>query len=145
MNGVSFWVAGTPKGQPRQRHFAMKINGKYTARAYTPGTAEEWKSAIAIAAKEAGLAGEQIQGMVWVEMCFFFARPKSHYRANGEVKPGAPKDHTQKPDIDNVVKAALDALTQIGVWRDDSQINNLAARKIWTESNSETLFDIFYE
>lgn len=36
-------------------------------------------------------------------------------------------DH-RKRDIDNLLKASLDALTKAGVWRDDSQIKDLRIR-----------------
>ena len=39
--------------------------------------------------------------------------------------------HTQKPDIDNVVKAILDALKDR--WRDDTQVARLTVDKRWTD------------
>lgn len=141
----SLMVYGEPKGQPRQRHFAIKIGGKYTARAYTPGTAEAWKSAIACAAKETGIADLNHRGPVHVVMIFEFARPKSHYGSGknaNTVKAGAPRRHLGKPDLDNVAKAAMDALTQVGVWHDDSQVERVFMEKIWAEGASKTLFTI---
>jgi Holliday junction resolvase RusA-like endonuclease len=38
--------------------------------------------------------------------------------------------HTKKPDIDNLAKAVMDALNGI-VWKDDSQICELSAVKIY--------------
>jgi len=47
MSQIHFFVSGDPKAQPRIRAFA--INGH--ARVYDPGTAEGWKSLIAVAAR----------------------------------------------------------------------------------------------
>jgi hypothetical protein len=65
-------------------------------------------------------------GPVRVDLCFYFARPKSHFRTGkfaGVLRDDAPKWHTTKPDRDNLEKAVLDALTQVGgFWQDDSQV-----------------------
>lgn len=37
--------------------------------------------------------------------------------------------HTQKPDMDNLIKPILDALSQAGVWADDNQIDTLMGQK----------------
>ncbi len=39
--------------------------------------------------------------------------------------------HAKKPDIDNLVKAVMDAMTFAGVWRDDSLVWNVHATKIY--------------
>lgn len=39
----------------------------------------------------------------------------------------APK--TTRPDLDNLAKLALDAMTAAGYWRDDSQVTELLAAK----------------
>ena len=128
---IAVWIPGIPKGQPRPRAFAR--GGK--ARVFDPGTAEGWKSAIAIAVRDA-IAQDPvptpIDGPVHVELRCYFPRPKTHYTKRG-LRPEAPTFHTSKPDSDNVLKAALDALTQMGLWRDDSQVCSVAVRKTYTE------------
>lgn len=124
---LSFFVPGEPKGQPRPKAFARKFGNKWSARVYDPGMAENWKSQIAIAAK--GTFTEAITGPVRLELFFNMPRPKSHYRSNGELKATAPGWHIVKPDSDNLEKAAMDALTQIGVWLDDSQVCEKLTRK----------------
>ena len=39
------------------------------------------------------------------------------------------KPHTVKPDIDNLVKAVMDALTTAGWWIDDTQVWSLSTSK----------------
>ena len=56
-------------------------------------------------------------------------RPKAHHKANGEIRADAPFHHSKKPDLDNLIKATLDAMTQAGAWRDDSQVSTIRASK----------------
>lgn len=51
------------------------------------------------------------------------------------MKESAPERHTQKPDIDNLIKTTKDSLKGI-VWRDDSQVAEIDAVKFWAEKNS---------
>ena len=120
---IRFTVDGIPKGQPRPRAFAF--NGK--ARVYDAGTAEGWKSLVALSAKP-HLPTQPIEGPILLDIEFFMPRPKSHFRKAG-LKPDAPQFHTGKPDADNLVKAVMDVLTQLGVWRDDAQVGTLRVRK----------------
>ena len=48
------------------------------------------------------------------------------------VKPGAPSNHCVKPDLDNLAKAVLDALTASGCfWNDDGQVSRLLLDKTY--------------
>ena len=133
----SFVVDGDPKGQPRAR--AARV-GKFV-RMYTPATAADFKDRIRAAATAAGLRGKMLQGPLKLEMTARFARPKSHFRSNGDLKPTAPKWHTGKPDYDNVAKCQ-DALTSIGAWRDDSQIAVGYIHKEYSNTFPHTEFKI---
>jgi Holliday junction resolvase RusA-like endonuclease len=128
-------IPGTPKGQPRPRAFARKMgNGKYAARVYDAGTAEGWKSCVAAACKD--LANRKIQDPLGVVLDFYMPRPKAHYRKSGQLSPSAPAIYAQTPDVDNLVKAVLDALTQIGAWGDDSQVIELNTTKKWANDGN---------
>lgn len=117
---------GTPKGQPRPRAFAR--NGR--AAVYDPGTAEGWKSCVAIACQE--IEGKLLMQPLSVTLTFFMPRPKSHFKTSGALKDWAPQFmHDQKPDADNLAKAVLDAITQIRAWGDDDQVCELTVRKYW--------------
>jgi len=123
----AFFAPGIPKGQPRPRAFSR--GGK--ARVYDPGTAEGWKAQVALAAREAGLDGAMLDGPVSVRVDFFMPRPK-------RLKEGAPLDHTGKPDLDNLAKAVLDCLTQIGAWGDDAQVTELAMTKRYAAAGARS-------
>jgi Holliday junction resolvase RusA-like endonuclease len=118
---ITFLVTGEPKAQPRPKAFARKFGAKWQARVYDPGTAEGWKSLIAEAVKP-HLPAVPLDGPLKVTAIFLLPRPKAHYRSNGELKPNAPEWQVSKPDKDNLEKALYDALTQCGLWRDDSQV-----------------------
>lgn len=66
-----------------------------------------------------------------VTLLFFLPRPKGHYKKSGELTKSAPAMHSSKPDIDNLQKAALDALKGI-CWRDDTQIWSISATKSYS-------------
>ena len=121
-----FFAAGTPKGQPRPRAFAHA--GK--VRVYDPGTAEHWKSEIALAARSAGLAGAQLSGPVALTVEFLLPRPK---RLCGKRAEPWRIPHTSRPDVDNCMKSVFDALTVIGAWLDDSQVYECIASKHYVE------------
>lgn len=120
---VSFFAHGDPKGQPRPRAFAR--GGK--ARVFDPGTAEGWKSAVAVAAHPV-LVGNKFSGPLSVEIRCYFRRPKGHSTKRG-LRPNAPLWMTSKPDGDNIAKAVLDALTTLGAWGDDAQCARLVIEK----------------
>ena len=136
MNSIYFHVDGKPMGQPRPRAFARKMGNAFVARVYEGGSAEGWKSEIALAAREF-IPKEKIAGPIHLTLHFFIPRPKSHYGTgkNAKVlKPSAPMYHTSKPDADNLTKAACDALTRIGMWEDDDQVVVWDGRKVYHES-----------
>lgn len=123
------FISGEPKAQPRPRAFAR--NGR--ASVYDPGTAEGWKGLIVTELREH--AGRLESLPVEVRMDFYFPRPKSHYGTgrNADVlKNSAPKSHIKKPDVDNLAKAVMDALSEksgIGLWKDDTQVVKLIISK----------------
>jgi len=132
MKSITFVAYGLPKGQPRPRAFARNMGGgKFAARVYDAGTAEGWKSEVAIAARQF-IPETPLANGLRVYLRFCMPRPKSHYNAKGEVKQNAPKQFTKKPDCDNLAKAVLDALTQVGMWVDDAQIIKLSIDKLYT-------------
>jgi Holliday junction resolvase RusA-like endonuclease len=79
-------------------------------------------------------------GVVAVELCFRFPRPKSHLTSKGLVRPGSPLA-PMRYDLDKLARAANDAMTGI-VYVDDSQIAMLAASKEWGPT-AETLVKVW--
>lgn len=134
---VEFWVDGHPKGQPRPRAFAKAMGGgKFSARVFDSGQAEGWKGCVALAARPF-LPPTPYAGPVWLRLWFAMPRPGKHYResakAGRSLKDNAPTWHTGKPDSDNLAKAVLDVLTQIGMWADDAAVCKLEVGKVYGE------------
>jgi len=79
--------------------------------------------------------GRSIESPLGVELIFYLPRPKVHQGARG-LRHSAPRAHIKKPDVDNLAKAVLDALSEkggIGLWKDDSQVVDLIVRKRWAD------------
>lgn len=145
MKTLSFFVQGNPVAQPRPR--AAK-RGK-TVVIYNPGTADDWKKAIA---REAQRIAKQSGWLIPIpgqplrcDCRFYFERPLSHH-AGGDrsraVKATAPIYHAQKPDRDNLDKAVLDALTGAGIWPDDALVTCGFIGRYWAAGTPGAQIDI---
>jgi len=117
---ITFTAYGVPEAKPRAR--AASIGS--TVRLYQPKTPKDWAAALRATAREFRPDSPTILP-VRVDVVWFLPRPKAHYRTGkhaGELKVGVPIWHTKKPDRDNLDKAVLDCLTELGYWRDDCQV-----------------------
>ena len=131
---ISFTVSGDPVAQPRHK---VSIRGKKPV-AYIPDdhAVHGYKQAVQLAAKVAMAGLAPVNGPVLVTVLFRFGRPKSHSKA-----ARLDDNHTQKPDLDNLCKAVLDALNGI-CWADDSQVCQIRASKAWrTEGQTIVIID----
>lgn len=141
---IRFHAVGKPIGQPRPRAFARKMGNKFVARVYDAGTAEEWKSIVAVAARSA-LPSAPIGVPVRVELEFAMPRPVGHFgsgRNAAVLKSSSPSHPVGKPDLDNLAKAVLDALTQIGMWADDSLVVSLCIHKCYADNAQQAGVDV---
>ena len=114
---ITFCVPGHPQGKGRARSV---MRGGHIAH-YTPEKTRSYESIIRGFAYEAMLKAIPFDGPVEVVMSAIFDIPASwpaKKRAAamcGDIKP------TKKPDIDNIIKAVVDACNGV-VFRDDCQI-----------------------
>ena len=129
---IQIFVSGAPKGQPRPRAFAR--GGM--VRMYDPATAEGWKGAIADEWRRSVPALVKITTPVSLSLAFLMPRPKSHFNSKGVLKASAPAYYPRKPDADNLAKAVMDCLTQLGVWEDDDQVVILKVSKHYANGAS---------
>ena len=101
MPTVTFVVPGTPVAQPRPR---VTVKGSY-GRAYVPSKhpVHAWRERIALCATAARHPEwPLVKGVpLWLTIRFIFTRPQSVER----------EYHTITPDIDNLAKAVLDAMS----------------------------------
>lgn len=125
MKRVSFFVHCEPVPQPRVKGARR---GKRIVLYYDKKTGiEPYKQMV----KDA-FVGEKLQGPVGCQLLFRFTRPKSHTKKQRQCGW-----HTGKADIDNCVKAILDALNKIA-YDDDKQVAYLQTYKRWTEENQKS-------
>ncbi len=111
LKAIELFIYGQPKPQPRGR--VRKRGG-----VYDPGSAEGWKVAIQAAALKV-LPDEPLTGPLRVDIRFYFKRPNKFLRKKDSIDPVW---HTATPDRDNLDKAVMDALTDVGMWGDDKQV-----------------------
>lgn len=116
-----FYIETIPMAQPRPK-FARIGNH---VRTYDPAKAGRYKQDIR--AQVISKPHEMMEGPITLICEFHMMRPKSHYNKKG-LKKDAPVWHTNKPDLDNMIKAVKDALNGI-IWHDDSQVCNMLAQK----------------
>ena len=82
-------------------------------------------------------AGPAVAGKaVRVRAHLHFKRPKSHFKKDGSLKPGAPTYVLKRPDVDNCLKFILDAL-QPAVLIDDKLVVEAKIVKMWCNSAEE--------
>lgn len=89
-------------------------------RLFMAGPVKEWRVDIGKIARSE--IGEPLTGPVTVLLEFVFQPPRVALSRRGP--------HAQRPDLDKLTRACLDALTGIA-YRDDSQVAVIVARKRW--------------
>ena len=121
-------VPVVPVAQPRARHRAFEAGGKLISQTYLPADnpVNAYKAALRLAWGQATDA-PPLDGPVYVKAEFVFPRPASRRRKATENRR---LEHVTKPDIDNLIKSTLDALTGLA-WRDDKQVWSVEAIKTW--------------
>lgn len=121
---VYFVVTGNPVGKGRPR--ATSRGG--FVRMYTDAKTLGFEAAVADEASTAMRGFEVFETPMQMQLSAYYPIPKSWSKKkrqqaiDGEIYPNV------KPDLDNVLKAVLDALNGV-VYVDDSQVINLVATK----------------
>ncbi len=126
---IEFHVAGKPVPKGSIRAFPHRITGRMIALPMGVGL-KPWTRAVATAARTAA-SGRKLEGAVQVWLDFDLPKPKSE-RAAGRW-------HIVRPDLDKLIRAVLDGLTEAGVWGDDGQVASLVATKHTSASAGVTV------
>lgn len=130
---ITLTVPGDPAAQPRHQ---VAVRGGF-AKAYIPSKnpIHAWKKAVQVAAINARIRNLRIEGPVGVSFVFVMPRPAAHHFGADRARPvrdSAPYWHTSKPDLDNLEKAVLDALADVGVFHTgDQQVCRVHKDKIY--------------
>lgn len=118
-----FACTGVPRPQGSKKLVRDKRSGKTRMIDVRPDALEKWRDAVGWAAKLVRQPGAKLlAGPLRVELEFRFLITKPE-------RMGEP--HSQKPDVDKLIRAVLDSLTGI-VWVDDCQVVSVAATKRWS-------------
>lgn len=124
---ISFEIPGLPVGKGRPR-FARRGNFVST---YTDSKTASYENLVKIKAQEVmagrvAIAGPvQVSVGIWVTPPASWSQKKQRMALDNKILP------TSKPDIDNVIKGIFDAMNDI-VWRDDKQVVNVSAYKLYS-------------
>jgi len=134
---VGFTVYGRPMPRGSKRAFVIQRKGKPgVAMADSNPKSKDWMEQVRSAAGSA-YSGQLLAGPILLQLSFAFLRPRSHYgtgRNSNVLKPSAPREHAQTPDLDKLIRCVSDGLTGV-VFQDDKQVSEILAAKCWTEAS----------
>lgn len=120
---VLIQVSGTPRPQPRPRAFRNVIVS------VADKNAKMWIAQIKAEVSEAmalnGVA--PFEAKVPIKLEFLFIMPIKSKKRWG-------MHHTNKPDIDNLIKLPMDVINKCGLIHEDAQVCGVSAAKVWGES-----------
>jgi crossover junction endodeoxyribonuclease RusA len=119
-------LVGLPIPQGSLRPF--KLARGYVMVATNAKRLKPWRLELKEAAAAALNGGGPAQSAVLLTIEFRFPRPSGHFGKRG-LRPSAPPAMFRRPDLDKLVRAILDALTDAGAFRDDAQVDEIRARK----------------
>lgn len=123
MQKRTFVIEGQPQGKGRPRFTRQ-------GHAFTPQKTKDYENLIAQSFKAAG--GKVLEGYVAISIDAFYKIPKATTKKNRELIEQGVLKPAVKPDIDNVIKAVLDALNGLA-YNDDNQVIKVKAEKHYAE------------
>jgi Holliday junction resolvase RusA-like endonuclease len=136
---VTIAVAGTPRPQGSMK--AHPIGNKVALR--YPAAVYQWRAQVQQAVAEANEPA--FDGPVELRLGFNLLRPVGHYgtgRNVGTVRRAAPHYPAVMPDLDKLIRAVSDAITDAGLWRDDAQVCVVRAAKRYTDDRPGVLITV---
>jgi Holliday junction resolvase RusA-like endonuclease len=116
------FVNGIPKAQPRPR---LASNGKV----FNPRSADAWKEEVKAAF--VSCRRETISTPVYLKVIFYLPTPKRKNKNDIENMK-----HNVKPDLDNLLKALMDAMTNVRIWEDDALVFKIESEKWYSPTKT---------
>lgn len=117
-------VPGTPVGAARPR--VVRNQGR--VRAFMPDDHTAWESRATLLARAGWRGLSPLDEPVRVELVAWHSRPQ---RLRRRADPREAMAACCKPDLDNVLKLAMDALVKAGVLVDDTRVVTLTASRFY--------------
>jgi len=130
---MRFWtVTGdpVPKGRPR-----VSVVGGF-ARMYTPAKTKKWEDR-AEKIFRLNPQGDMECGPLKVIVDVYFKRP-----ARLPKKGAAQYNHITRADLDNCIKAVIDAMQNAELMQDDKQVVRITASKWYTSSDDPARVEV---
>ena len=132
-----FIVEGIPKPLKRHRHTRH-------GRTYDPSKKDKQALLYQVMRFK---PKEPFTAPLRIIIVFYMPRPKAHFRTGKFkhlLKPEIPIQHSNTPDLDNLVKLVCDALNRV-FYKDDSQISQLKAEKLYTDVGEQARTEVHIE
>jgi Holliday junction resolvase RusA-like endonuclease len=120
---IEFTVYGKPETKGSAR--AFRVGNRCVITNANP-RCKKWQEKVTAEAIKAGVTKKEC---VIVRIDFYFEIAKSRKK---DLEEGFP--HTQKPDIDKLIRPILDALTGVA-YHDDCSVSCVLAGKFWADEN----------
>ena len=124
---ITITVYGIPAPQGSKRFVGMSKTGRGIL-IESSAKVKPWRQSVTMAAIE---SRARIAGPVSVCMTFTLPRPAA-------AKKRA--HHATKPDLSKLVRSTEDALTDAGVWEDDSRVCRIVSEKLYVGSEGSLNF-----
>lgn len=121
---ITFKVPGVPQPQGSKRHVGGGRMIESSAKL------RPWRDRVVFTAREA-LQGREALAAAVLTVTFRLPRPAS---VSAKRRP----NHTVKPDLDKLIRAVGDALTEAGVVTDDAVIHSISASKVYVDSPADS-------
>lgn len=135
---IEFVVYGTPAPQGSKRHVGHGRMVEQNAARIGP-----WRDAVRSDAAMAHGDAVALDGELFVDMVFSFARPRSHYRTGRNahlLREAAPGRPAGPPDLSKLARSTEDALKDAGVIVDDARIVEYGRlAKVYVDSDRDAL------
>lgn len=119
MNTVTFFVPGIPIPQGSKTAFVVGKRAVLTDA--NKKQLKPWRAEITRVARASWLDRDQLVGAVRLDVVFVFERPKTVKRRLPSIAP----------DLDKLVRAVGDGVTDAGIWKDDGQVIRIVAEKVY--------------
>ena len=133
MTPIEIVVHGTPAPQGSKKGY---VRGGRAVLVESSAKVKPWREAVKQSALLADYNYAENVGAIGVAVVFYMPRPKSHYGTGANahmLRDRAPRLPIGKPDLDKLLRSTLDALTDAGIWRDDSQVVVIKASKVYAD------------
>jgi len=131
---IAFYVKGAPIPQGSlTAHATKRKDGTLFAAVHYPSGSKlhAWRREISKAAR-AEWGDHMTYHPVRLQLIYWMKRPLSHYRTvEMLLRPGYERlSHETTPDLDKLVRATMDALTDV-IYEDDKQVVEIVAHKLY--------------